>query len=256
MMNSSTTGLPSPAYAAERLLDRVEVAVPPVDLLKVVALWPNLSVFEGDLEGEGYLLPVGELGAEILVNKSDKEERKRFTIAHELGHWVLGISLKRKTGHFSQPKNTHYAEIERWCDRFATNLLMPESMIKSYTSQEGGDDDIGSLTHGPSIFKVSEQAFFLRIWEVLRLQVALVSLTIGSGRDSARIEKSFGDPQAQQELENRLKKSDVVAQLLIAPNISFSWPSTNGEIKCFGRRIKPGQVLLVLRWPEEKTEGV
>ena len=96
-----------------------------------VSLWPNLSVVEEDLDAAGYLLPIGELRGTILVNKQDKEERKRFTIAHELGHWLLGLALKETTGRFSQPKNAPYSEIERWCDQFATNLLMPEPMIRA-----------------------------------------------------------------------------------------------------------------------------
>jgi len=133
-MKSSSTRLPNPALAAEKLLSRGAVCAPPVDLSKLISLWPNLFLTEEDLENEGYLIPIGELGAEILVKRLDKEERKRFTIAHELGHWVLGLALQKKAGHFSQPKNAHHYEIERWCDEFATNLLMPEPMIRASIS--------------------------------------------------------------------------------------------------------------------------
>jgi Zn-dependent peptidase ImmA (M78 family) len=253
MMSPSPTKLPNPARTAERLLDRAGVLVPPIDLSKVVSSWPNLTVVEEELERAGYLLSIGELGAEILVNVSDKEERKRFTIAHEIGHWVLGLALKKKTGHFSQPKNAHYAEIERWCDGFATNLLMPESMIR--TNIPLGEDtvDLESLTHGASIFKVSEHAFFLRIWEVLRLQVALVSIATGQSGVLVHVEKSFGDPRVQVELENMLKRADTASKLQSAPRFSFSWASHDGRVKCFGRRINIDHVLLALKWPDKAT---
>jgi len=253
-MNPSPNKLPNSARTAERLLDRAGVLIPPIDLSKVVSTWPNLTVVEEELERSGYLLSIGELGAEILVNVSDKEERKRFTIAHELGHWVLGLALKKKTGHFSQPKNAHYAEIERWCDGFATNLLMPESMIRTSILLSEDTVDLESLTHGPSIFKVSEHAFFLRIWEVLRLQVALVSIATGTSGVLVHAEKSFGDPQVQIALENMLKRSDIASQLLCSPSFSFSWVSNDGRVKCFGRRINIDYVLLALKWPDKATD--
>jgi hypothetical protein len=74
--------LPDPAVAAEKLLAKAGITSPPVDLSKIASIWPNLFIVEQELDGSGYLLPVGELGAEILINNVDREERKRFTIAH------------------------------------------------------------------------------------------------------------------------------------------------------------------------------
>lgn len=46
---------------------------------------------------------------------------KNFTVAHELGHWVLHRNLR--------PKRSH--EIEREADLFAVYLLMPETFVRN-----------------------------------------------------------------------------------------------------------------------------
>jgi Zn-dependent peptidase ImmA (M78 family) len=249
MTKPSTTRLPNPALAAEKLLGRVEYAGTATNLNKVVSLWPKLSVVEEDLDGAGYLLPIGELGGTILVNRADKEERKRFTIAHELGHWVLGLALKKATGHFSQPKSAPHAAIERWCDQFATNLLMPESMIKAVFALRDPVLVLDSLAHAASKFKVSELALFIRVWEVLRFQVAFVALSGTSGRPDAQVEKSFADEQAQKALENALREPAVINQLTSQQIIYFSLTYAEGKVKCFGRRLSLSRILLVLIWP-------
>jgi DUF1016 N-terminal domain len=52
-----------------------------------------------------------------------------------------------------------YAAIERWCDQFATNLLMPESMIRASFAHNDPVVVLESVTSAATRFKVSEQAF-------------------------------------------------------------------------------------------------
>lgn len=237
--------LPDPSVAATKVLTKADLSAPPVDLNRVVALWPNLFLVEEELDNAGYLLPVGELGAEIVVNRSEKDERKRFTIAHELGHWVLGISLKKKTGHFSQPKNAEYAEIEKWCDSFAADLLMPGEMIRKHLSHKDPILVIDSLTRAASQFKVSEEAFFIRLWEVMRMQVAYLSV---AGAE-IKVERNFADPATGAALALALRTADALNQLRASPFIRFSFTSESGNVVCIGRRLNATRVVLVFRWP-------
>jgi Zn-dependent peptidase ImmA (M78 family) len=66
----------------------------------------------------------------IIVNKNDFAERQRFTIAHELGHYLL---------HFENKPNSIYVEMHRSevknieeteANYFASALLMDEDLIK------------------------------------------------------------------------------------------------------------------------------
>src|SRR4051794_19048821 len=132
MAVARSTGLPNPDQLCRRILERAEIGHPPVDLARIVGIWKNLSTVEEDLDGSGYLLPLGRLGGEIVLNRSDPEERRRFTIAHELGHWVLGIICEKKYGEFQQPPGVARAALEKWCDAFATSLLMPPELVRSW----------------------------------------------------------------------------------------------------------------------------
>lgn len=76
-----------------------------------------------DLENEENLEDVPK--AVIFVNKNDGEQRKRFTIAHELGHFFLHEDNKLKV---SYRGGQSHEETE--ANRFAAELLMPEDLVK------------------------------------------------------------------------------------------------------------------------------
>lgn len=73
----------------------------------------------------------------ITVNASDAETRQRFTIAHELGHYVhhrdrIGDGIEdnrmyRNTGAFHNTKIGALQETQ--ANQFAANLLMPSELI-------------------------------------------------------------------------------------------------------------------------------
>jgi hypothetical protein len=246
----TAASLPDPVTTAERLLAKAGITAPPVDLSQIASIWPNLFIVEEELDGAGYLLPVGELGAEIVVNQDDRQERKRFTIAHELGHWALGLSLKRKLGHFSQPKSVQHVEIERWCDAFATNTLMPRFMVKSSVPHSDPVLAINLIIPAASRFKVSEEAFFIRLWEVLRFQVAHVAQRGASAQEGYVLQKNFADETAGLALERVLGHRDVAAQLQKAQSPILSLSSNEGKIRCAGRKLDKDRLFLVLKWPD------
>lgn len=76
----------------------------------------------------------------IIVNASHSEVRKRFTIAHELGHYIyhrslLGDGICDNTAYRSD-RNSQYAhphigpDHETEANRFAAGLLMPGHLIR------------------------------------------------------------------------------------------------------------------------------
>ena len=72
----------------------------------------------------------------IIVNADDSAGRQNFTIAHELGHYLMGhlnspdydVLYRRPIG--EQPKKT----IEQEANCFAANLLVPENILRRYIS--------------------------------------------------------------------------------------------------------------------------
>ena len=99
----------------------------------------------------------------IWVNRFDAWVRQRFTIAHELGHWMLHLT---KDGTWAEsaaqiayrPQTPQSTEQEQEANRFAAALLMPSPLVNAYLEQE--IDDPAVLA---DIFDVSRQAMDIRI---------------------------------------------------------------------------------------------
>lgn len=65
---------------------------------------------------------------EIGVNRIEPLARQRFTVAHEIGHWVMGHgnSFRDPAANFSSSANSF---LERQANTFAACLLMPRSAV-------------------------------------------------------------------------------------------------------------------------------
>jgi Zn-dependent peptidase ImmA (M78 family) len=102
----------------------------------------------------------GNSGYAIFVNGKHANVRRRFTIAHEIGHYVLhrdligdGIvedALLRANGLTNA--------IERQANTFAADLLMPWSLI-----MEAGDKGIVMIDKLAKLFEVSKDAMSYRL---------------------------------------------------------------------------------------------
>jgi hypothetical protein len=120
-------------------LERLQIRAVP-DVLKI-ARELRLKVKEEDLEGcEGLLVrPKGVPRGIIAVKRSIRSDnRKRFTIAHEIGHFVL-------PGHDEAGSICGQKDIEGWNDRsnakerdaddFAAELLIPTLVVKAHLAR-------------------------------------------------------------------------------------------------------------------------
>jgi hypothetical protein len=92
----------------------------------------GLAVEARELDVSGMLLPAER---RILVNAAEPEPRQRFTIAHELGHWVCQClegtvqpvyCRAEEVGVDPQAK-----ALEREANIFAANLVMPELAVRA-----------------------------------------------------------------------------------------------------------------------------
>jgi len=162
---------------ASAVIRRAHEVVPPVNLDAVVRLWPGLRITLEDLDGPGYLLDLGVHGGEILARSADPPARRRFTIAHELGHWVLAQST-------DQVGTTPAAEaLERWCDRFATELLMPASWIRRDLDVTPWTQLPRAILRLPAKYGVSQEAAYGRVADVTPMTVLQIRVA-GDGTPS------------------------------------------------------------------------
>ena len=99
----------------------------------------------------------------IFVNGADTKAAQIFTIAHEIGHLVLGESG------VSNPRPTRRGHLasERWCNAFAAELLVPiDALDHLERTDENITDEIKRLAR---YFKVSTLVILLRIHDAGRI---------------------------------------------------------------------------------------
>ncbi len=109
---------------------------PPADLRKVAA---RLKLVVEDREFvpeiDGVYLRIPGAPPVIAVNNSYTKPlvRRRFTLAHEIGHHLLTRRIDPGSRlFFFDTAETSRTMMERACDRFATLLLMPEEITRRF----------------------------------------------------------------------------------------------------------------------------
>jgi hypothetical protein len=112
---------------ARQLLAEIGVAAPPVDVEGVArALGLRVRLVSGGRGLHGRLL---RQRLEIEVDRAADADQRRFTIAHEVGHFLLGHSPV--VGAFDpRSAGDPYRHNEWQADSFACELLMPEPWVR------------------------------------------------------------------------------------------------------------------------------
>jgi Zn-dependent peptidase ImmA (M78 family) len=115
----------------------------------------GLAIRETELdEVSGLLYPEQR---QIYVNASDIPARRRFTIAHELGHWVCQCLEGRGAPVMCRAEDVSPdadRTLEREANIFGAELLMPEEAVRDHAADEAA----------PERFGVSRLAFQWRLY--------------------------------------------------------------------------------------------
>ena len=156
---------------AQQILRRFKVTDPPVPIAEI-AEGMGLELEPAALgEGVSGLLVVEGGKGKIGYNRSHPEVRQRFTIAHELGHYVLhsqtqhlfidrSYSVYLRSGASSKGVDAH--EIQ--ANQMAAALLMPAALVRRAarsTAFDLGDEE--GLRGLARQFNVSSQAMSFRL---------------------------------------------------------------------------------------------
>lgn len=143
--------------------------------IEAIAMERGVVVKEGPLKGaEGRLSSLGTYGLITVKNDIPELGRKRFVIAHELGHFELHCKKKATTfscseTDFNEWLKTTSLEVE--ANHFAAELLMPENIFRK---ELGSEDLTGKLLQKlTAIFHTSMTATSIRYVNV-RPEYALV----------------------------------------------------------------------------------
>ena len=109
---------------------------PPADLERVagrLGIEVCESEFVREIDGLYLRLPDGPPVIAINNCYAKPLSRRRFTLAHEIGHHLLGRRTSPASRlFFFDTSRTGRTIVERACDRFAALLLMPEDWVRRY----------------------------------------------------------------------------------------------------------------------------
>lgn len=122
-----------PAECARRLLQELNIQAIPIQPQNI-AKQLEIVIWERDMESQydGCLMRVGDVWGILINSQIQSQSRKRFTIAHELGHYHLD---REATG----DRRCHGGELgffnargpaEQRANQFAVELLMPSPFFQ------------------------------------------------------------------------------------------------------------------------------
>ncbi|RFZ92943.1 ImmA/IrrE family metallo-endopeptidase [Mucilaginibacter conchicola] len=158
---------------ADAILSELNIRSLPVkieDVAKALGLRVTPFAFDDDISG---VLVIENEQGYIGYNQNESRVRRRFTIAHECGHYALhsteskmfmdkgfnAIFRSRQSGLTEETQ-----VLEREANTFAAYILMPDHLLKKEIDQIdfdlGSEDDIKNLA---KVFDVSSQAMYYRI---------------------------------------------------------------------------------------------
>jgi Zn-dependent peptidase ImmA (M78 family) len=157
------------------------VRSPSVDVIEIAGKYATVIEHELESDVSGALVPPSE-GANwvILVNKAHNPNRKRFTVAHELGHLLLhGYTSPHADRRLMlrdarSSEGSTFEEIE--ANQFAAELLMPRELVLKeakgvsveYEMDAASEEKLDNLVDAlAGKFKVSSHAMRIRLASLL-----------------------------------------------------------------------------------------
>ncbi|HYP01000.1 MAG TPA: ImmA/IrrE family metallo-endopeptidase [Pyrinomonadaceae bacterium] len=161
------------SFAVELLYRyKMHMVGPPFSPLEYANLL-DVEVEYGDIEAEGVFIDHPKDGARIVLRKqrgylnNHKLRRINFTLAHEIGHYVIRKALK---GFISCAElSTEDAEEELLCNIFAAELLMPSSVISEDLKKFGLDPE--ALTTLCDRYEVSLQSLLCCVTRIVQGEI-------------------------------------------------------------------------------------
>jgi Zn-dependent peptidase ImmA (M78 family) len=167
-MELQERGAGSPEGLVTRILKlepNLPIPVPIEDLCKELDISDIRPLDTQGFEG-GIITDTERNEGVILVNTASHYYRRRFTIGHELGHFLIPTHMPNAEGRFlcsredmnllSANESDRRAEMEVEANRFASLLLIPPPALRKALGRSAAD--LGKLVKLADDFKVSKQA--------------------------------------------------------------------------------------------------
>lgn len=212
---------------------------------------------------EARIVGDGERGRAIIsVSEDSGPQRRRFSIAHELGHWELhrGQQFECRALDIDNAENSPLNP-ERQADAFAADLLMPWYLFQPLLGQ-AKHVDLTLLEHMHRTFDASLPATAIRIADA-NIEPIIVACYDATGRRWFHPSKEVPDRWFPvNTLDPDTYAADVLAGKRDRTHMSTvgasAWFDADGigdyEMKEQSIRLSDGKVLVLLRITEEAMQ--
>jgi Zn-dependent peptidase ImmA (M78 family) len=152
---------PNQLSNAERLLWSYGVSEPAHIDLEAIAFEHNAFVRYRKLDGCEARLVVNGDRALISVNQESNEGRRRFSLGHELGHWICDQGSFRCINDDIGPQNAEAKTAEATANSFASQLVLPDYLVRPWVDQKPATLDTASDL--AAVFRVSLTAAAIKL---------------------------------------------------------------------------------------------
>ena len=103
-------------------------------------------------------------GFEIRVNKFENPRRQRFTVAHEISHYLLHRDrIKTEISDSIMYRSTLSSKLEAEANSLAAELIMPSTLIKRDIAKYGRPTSEADLAWFAERYNVSKEAMRIRL---------------------------------------------------------------------------------------------
>lgn len=127
--------------AASELLEECWDGALPIDPVRIAkSLGVEVLATQLKPDVSGALVKKKGKDPSILLNAGDSKNRKRFTCAHELGHYIRREARPEQQYEYVDYRDARSStgtdEEERYANSFAASLLMPEVAVRAFSDQD------------------------------------------------------------------------------------------------------------------------
>ena len=143
------------AHARTRVASLVEDATLPIDLYRIADKL-GIDVVEDDIgKVDAFILPEGNRYLAV-VNSTQLPSRRRFSLAHEIAHVVIGGEISDPKFRYTECTAARNNPIERACNELASDMLMPVDIFRHHADSCGWN--LNGITPLTQIFDTSFEA--------------------------------------------------------------------------------------------------
>lgn len=166
--------------SVDRLISKLGInKVEDLYKLKLIAFEIGIDIVEGTLTSCESLLMYKNGKPYVIVNKGSHPQRKRFSIAHEIGHFILhndGVATVCSSDFIESWETCSIPENELEANEFAANLILPERFFKK---DSDFDPDFSELLRLCDKYQTSVIATSRRYIDYFSAPAAVVMSTSG-----------------------------------------------------------------------------